>query len=801
MSCCRHAGIAAFVFILLMALLVTAVPVMAGQPVVVKKMLTADNTSGTNLLKANAWRPYVEGFTRDGDTFLCDNANDVNVKRGVQQTVVLNQTQPKPLVATAASRAENVSGSADPNYSVYLDLTYTDGTHLYGQSASFATNTHDWKSSRVVIFPEKPVRQLSYYLLFRSHTGKAWFRAPTLTEIEIPTGATVFDTLPVVVQQAGKGRFQIRDVAAQGDVVQLDGNPLGIQSQVEETTQDGSTFFDVTLIDTTGRDRAVTLFYAVPLPRNGLNWLQDPRHSKPVAPLQEYVSTSGFRVGANGRLSRWPLAAVANEKHGTALGIDMRRPAFFRIGYSAGTEELYIAYDIALTPEKPSARVRFCQFHFDPSWGFRGALARYYELFPPYFQCRVPRQGLWMPFARISKVEGWEDFGFAFKEGNNETAWDDEHGILTFRYTEPTTWWMAMDKSLPRTLEAAVAEARRLAAAGNRSAQALLSSGFHDSEGRLVARLRDTPWCNGAVWSLNSMPGIQGEVADFQNRWNETIKERLYGPNRRGDLDGEYFDSCGGYVTDDLDFRREHFAAADTPLTFAFDTQRPAIFKGLILFESIRAMANDLHANGKFVQANGPVSRFCWLAALVDVMGTETNWHRDGHWRPMPDTEMLYRRAMCQGKPYCFLMNTEFSEFPPELVEKYMKRALAYGMFPGFFSHNASEGHYFSRSELYNRDRPLFKRYVPLCRTVAEAGWQPITLARTNGEKVYVERFGEKYLTVLNDSPQRRDVTIRLEGLDATDGHELLSGRPVVWQNGQTTLTLDAEDVAVIELR
>ena len=96
-------------------------------------------------------------------------------------------------------------------------------------------------------------------------------------------------------------------------------------------------------------------------------------------------------------------------------------------------------------------------------------------------------------------------------------------------------------------------------------------------------------------------------------------------------------------------------------------------------------------------------------------MGTETDWNPGGRWQPMSDADLLYRRAMCKGKPFCFLMNTAFEQFPHELVEKYMKRCLAYGMFPGFFSHNAAEGHYFTRPELYNRDRALFKKYVPLC--------------------------------------------------------------------------------------
>ena len=130
-----------------------------------------------------------------------------------------------------------------------------------------------------------------------------------------------------------------------------------------------------------------------------------------------------------------------------------------------------------------------------------------------------------------------------------------------------------------------------------------------------------------------------------------------------------------------------------------------------------------------------------------------------------------------------------------------MKRCLAYGMFPGFFSHNASQGHYFTRPELYDRDRPLFKKYVPLCKLVAEAGWEPITRARSDDEHVYVERFGTRYLTVFNDSPDRRTATIRLEGPAPATSRELITGRTITWTGGQTAVSLDGEDVAVIELR
>jgi len=765
----------------------------------VAKAVMKFDRAAENLLKPDAWRPWQRGFQREGELFVCDNGSDAKAQRGAGQTVVLNQKTPQPIVAAAESKAQGITGSADNDYSLYLDLLYADGTPLWGQAAPFMTGTHDWQRRQVTVVPEKPVKQVSFYMLLRGHGGKASFRNPKLQMIETPAGACTFDGVPVVPRKPPREAFQVRDVAAGSDFVYVGREALGLKLDWKTSARAGVTRFDLTLSDTTGKDRAITLLYAVPVKGDNVRWLHDPRRSEAVEPNREYINASQFRVGANGRLSRYPLAAVADGKQGIALGIDPDRPAFFRIGYHSGTGELFLAYDIGLTPEKPAAHLRFVRFTFDGRQGFRGALARYYEIFPGHFRCRTPRQGLWMPFAKISEVQGWKDFGFQFKEGTNETKWDDEHRIITFRYTEPMTWWMRMPKGMPRTLDAALAEAKRLADRGDARAKSLGTSGVHDPAGRPVARFRDTPWCDGAVWSMNAMPKIPGETTEFKNKWNADIREKLYGPKRSADLDGEYIDSSEGYVTSALDFRRDHFAAADTPLTFSLDEHKPAIFRGLMVFEYVRAIAADVHKMDKLMMANGTPGRLCWLAPMLDVMGTETNWNRGG-WRPMSDAELLYRRAMCRGKPYCFLMNTPFEKFSHELVEKYMKRSLAYGMFPGFFSHNASQGHYFTRPELYNRDRPLFKKYVPLCKLVAEAGWEPITRARSSDERVYVERFGQKYLTVFNDSPDRRTTTIRLDGKAPRSSRELVTGRVIDWQDNNLTLTLDGEDVAVVEL-
>jgi hypothetical protein len=254
-------------------------------------------------------------------------------------------------------------------------------------------------------------------------------------------------------------------------------------------------------------------------------------------------------------------------------------------------------------------------------------------------------------------------------------------------------------------------------------------------------------------------------------------------------------------VTDVLNFRREHFAGAQTPLTFAPGSHRPALFRGLMVFEYVRALARDVHGMGKLMMANSTPNSLCWLAPQLDVLGTETDWNRGGQWHPMSSDELLYRRALCRGKPYCFLMNTDFTKLSHERVERYMRRCLAYGMFPGFFSADASTGHYFSRPELFERDRDLFKKYVPLCKLVAEAGWEPITRARTTDDKVRLERFGSSFLTVFNDSAEPRTATLTLDAAPPATSRELVGGAEVRWQKNSTVITLEPEGVAVLEIR
>ena len=97
-------------------------------------------------------------------------------KLGAAQNIVVNQQEAAPFAVEGESKALNVSGSAGPNYSVYVDLTHQDGSNTWGQVATFKTGTHGWESSRFVIKPAKPVKSANVHVLLRGYSGTAWFR-------------------------------------------------------------------------------------------------------------------------------------------------------------------------------------------------------------------------------------------------------------------------------------------------------------------------------------------------------------------------------------------------------------------------------------------------------------------------------------------------------------------------------------------------------------------------------------------------------------------------------------------------
>jgi hypothetical protein len=849
-------------FVSLLTLVLLAAQGLCAEGVVVKKALSVAATAGENRLQNGRLETVAGGqfvgvgkwdlgYTVEAQgahsgkyTARCTNAG-AEEARGISFRVDLNQRNALPITVEAWSRAEKVSGGADSGYSLYVDLEYVDGTPLWGQVAAFDTGTHGWQKRTVTIIPSQPVRNVTVHGLLRQHTGTAWFDDFRLSSPESTGRFGQFDAIPVeavppakrpvsqlalqvsphfnlrlaadgaVVTQA-VGGFLLRDVAAGSDFVRPQGawhkTPQGVSWEAKESRlklklsvtyrKAGEALrIDGTVQDLSGADRAVTIYFTYPVAAASWQWHDDARTSRPIQAGQQYQNVVNIGAGANGSASRYPLACISGTSDAVALAAPLDVPRLVRFGYDASAQELYAAVDLGLSrgvEKSPStAGFSLVLYRPEPAWGFRSALEHYYRLFPQCFTKRNTKEGLWMPFSDIEKVQGWEDFGFQFKEGDGNVPFDHAHGISSFVYVEPMSWWLALPKEVERTPARAFAYAQEQAAAGKPEAKAALVSAEQDAQGNWVGDIRNTPWCDGIVYYLNPSPalGRTGSPSKYRLNWQGIDDSFRANPG----LSGVYVDSFE-MAADLRNYRREHFRTAETPLVF--DREGRLCQLGIFnTTEFAKDLATRLWGRGRMTFANSLPIDFPWGAAWFDVMGIEMDWTMDGKYRPPSDATLSYFRAMADQRPYLLLQNTRFEDFPKEWVDKYMQRSTAYGIFPSFFSHNASDDPYWQRPDLYNRDRPLFLRYLPVIKTLSAAGWQPVTRARADDAKVFVERFGQApgavYYTLFNDRDRAVQVQVTFE-TPPTKLTEVLSGRLLAAPGGKLTAELGPEQVWVL---
>lgn len=592
-------------------------------------------------------------------------------------------------------------------------------------------------------------------------------------------------------------------------------------------------------------DRPITLYFALPVLAPGGVWGDDARRARPLAGARELTNTASFwytRLGATGAFSVYPLATLANGDFALVLGVPLDQSRIFRLAYNPSSHQLYLACDVGLSPATTKfpnrAWLDFTLFRTRPpdlQSAFRAALQGFYERFPSHFARRIPpaQEGIWVAFADLSQVQnepgqGIEDFGIGIHEIGSlaQVAFDDAHGILALRYiSEPASTWLRITdgsvdvENYPQVLD----YLQGLYASGTASQRALaektLSSGIFDVAQRYVYEpyREGPPWCPGAcaLFTLSSDPDIsEPPYALNQARYAWNAQAAAAYQTYPG-LDGEYLDSFVMWATVP-DFRRSHFSAVDAPLTFIAEPPHPL---GVPIVFSTIEFARWLKPQlpgGKYLIANAMLIRTPWGADLMDFMGQEVDWVRDTGAGftlvPESDEALLYRRSLSYQRPYGFLMNTDFSNMSYEMVERYMRTCLFYGIYPSMFSHNASEDNYFATPALYQRDRPLFVRYVPLIRAINAAGWEPLPFAASGDAAVYLERFGgggrPLYFTLRNTSDSDRSVRVTLDrarlGLDGPlTVRSLIAGapdQPLGAGDSSFLVSLPAGDVELVQL-
>lgn len=273
---------------------------------------------------------------------------------------------------------------------------------------------------------------------------------------------------------------------------------------------------------------------------------------------------------------------------------------------------------------------------------------------------------------------------------------------------------------------------------------------------------------------------------------------------------GLYLDSFEGWDSKDLNFRREHFAYSEIPLTFDAMTGQTGQVIMMHNFELAAEASKRLHERGHILMANTALYQWCWSAHYLDVLGIETSWGEGPTISPPRTEEMDYVRTMLYQKPYAYLQNLRYDKFRGAKVDQYMARCLHYGFWPGFFSHNAAEAPYWQDPSLYNADRQYFLRYMKVQEHLAEAGWEPITLATVPDTALMVERWGGKpyrgkdlnaadcNITVYNPTDRTRVAALSLDKRLADPAApmlalDLLEGRLLALHSDETGHHLEME--------
>lgn len=523
----------------------------------------------------------------------------------------------------------------------------------------------------------------------------------------------------------------------------------------------------------------------------------------------------GDPVG-QGSMSFYPLCAVSIDNRGEALGIDITLPIVYRLS-AEKNKGLIAEFDVATTPltEKFPNRAFFklSRFNFNSNWGMRAALKQYYSIYPESFKKRVATEGVWLPFTPLRSIKNWEDFGFAY----HETAWnnfdkkegkrlpnilsDKGTGVLSFQYTEP---W---DVQLPIfTKEIAYDTLVSNKMIPIEHQEYLKNSATEDKNGLWQTRRLETPWFSSG-WAVsittNSDPDLEGN-----NRY-KYVKQDEITPAIKMNVDGIYFDSMEWNWHHDLNYRIEHFKYTDYPLSFSKDVAKPAIWNFTSEFEFMKKIADEMHVQGKLVMGNG----HHWnpfAASNLDLFGAELSWYAsDSH-----NSEALdFKRAISYQKPIVFLLNEglndkAFTDAPYLGYEIYFEKLMAYGFFPSFFSTDASSDPYWMDSEKIENGRLFFKKYIPIIKKIAGAGWEPITGAVCNLDSVRIERFGDTealFFTIRNNRSKEAQcvVSIDLKALKVSEkfsAMEMIKELPVKVENNKLYLTIPAHRTQVINI-
>ncbi len=710
-----------------------------------------DFSQGTALWNVSAGREIVQGedaLYSKGQSAFVGAPPPNKVSKGMISQVVA--VKPNTGYAFAADmKTEKCAGAAAH---LWLSLLGQDGKTstepmvvvqgaAYDSQGSWFTVKHDLVTGPNTYFIE--IRQGIY-----QGYGKVW-----LDDVRLVARRNLIAAARPLIGTVSVAENIVRVSATDTEA--------SLQLQAEICGQPDRISVSGTLADTLGQDRCVVLWVLLPLDL-GERWSfgYDIDTALPITGGDSVFGNSQTFIAGQG-MAQYPWTGVYDQDSGLALSVPMDQPRVCRLEYLPGTG-YYAVFELGLsqaTAKFPGRASFFCDlYRFAPEWGFRAAAQRYYELSPQFFR-RHPAAGdrSWGAYEIVdwSKQARPLDCGDCMASydfhGNRSVLDDRAAGKATVRYIEPNGYWnwrighraypdataKPPDAELLADLRARAEEAKS-AATANR----ILQTAVADADGNLKVD-GWVPSYGGAHWSCNPDPDLldaQGAVANqATDAWQDCI-----GHCEAYFLDGSYSDA--GPFGLHRNFRREHFAFVDHPLTFDPLTRKLCYPMPFHMFEFYQWFTERLHQHGLCLLMHWSscgYPTFMYGLSLADTIGNEQ------HGAAMSRNQYLTQRTLAYQKPvqsytYC-------EKASKEMGRKYTVADLAYGV----FSNNS-------------RDPVVSRLYMGLQRELSAAGWEPVTSARPLAGTVKIERFGRLglgnlHLTVRNETAQPQQVEIELD--------------------------------------
>jgi len=558
-------------------------------------------------------------------------------------------------------------------------------------------------------------------------------------------------------------------------------------------------------------DRGVVIQYALPLDAIGWHW--EPtlekhdtvQRGRLYENSQVFMSTAGLedgvRLEAERTVRTTKLAyTFCSSLYGDAGGLSFGQPRdefrIFNVACDAELGVYRIEYTMGLSPDtkRPNqATFSFILYPTQSRWGYRAALEKYYRIFPQFFEKRVQREGGCSPFANPLILKDCDEFLPMFCWSPQASQAPLDMGLYAFRYYAPPHipyevkgYSLKAGKVPP--LEAQLETLDRIHRADPLyTPKALVEAIPFNQKGQYM------------VSGWDAVASLEPELA-FGQFLLAMLKTRI------GNESGVAYDGLAG----GLNYRREHFRYADHPLLYDPVVKSCAVYNLFSCLEFVQQMRREFDAlGGKLAIVNIIPRLVLYGDAFLDITTEECGL-------TPAFVELGRRRETMYHKPVTIIAKDLFQSRTPHDMERSMQRCLYYGVFPGCFGGMPGIRHSFSsywiHPEWYNRDRHLWRKYMPLVQEIAQAGWEPVPYAQGRGGQVGVQRFGSfrkgaVYFTVRNDENRTIDATLAIDGSQLKLTGELLvidelTGQPLPFENKAGTLsvplTLDTAQIRLV---